>query len=81
MESVALARVVAVVDAVGATSSRHGKVAALSELLAEAAPTDVVPLVGLLRAQPRQGRLGVGWRAGVNVGYMNITHKSRWLPF
>ena len=26
-------------------------------------------------------RLGVGWRAGVNVGYMNITHKSRWLPF
>ena len=62
MESVALARVVAVVDAVGATSSRHGKVAALSELLAEAAPTDVVPLVGLLRAQPRQGRLGVGWR-------------------
>ncbi|WP_414713790.1 DUF1134 domain-containing protein [Sphingomonas sp.] len=26
-------------------------------------------------------RLGVGWRAGVNVGYMNITRKSRWLPF
>lgn len=26
-------------------------------------------------------RLGVGWRAGVNVGYMNFTHKSRWLPF
>ena len=26
-------------------------------------------------------RLGVGWRAGVNVGYMNLTHKSRWLPF
>ena len=26
-------------------------------------------------------RLGVGWRAGVNVGYMNITHKSSWLPF
>ena len=26
-------------------------------------------------------RLGVGWRAGVNVGYMNITPKSRWLPF
>ncbi|WP_242098496.1 DUF1134 domain-containing protein [Sphingomonas sp. CROZ-RG-20F-R02-07] len=26
-------------------------------------------------------RLGVGWRAGVNVGYMNITHKTRWLPF
>ena len=26
-------------------------------------------------------RLGVGYRAGVNVGYMNITHKSKWLPF
>jgi len=26
-------------------------------------------------------RLGVGWRAGVNVGYMNFTHKQRWLPF
>ena len=26
-------------------------------------------------------RLGVGWRAGVNVGYMNFSHKSKWLPF
>ena len=26
-------------------------------------------------------RLGVGWRAGVNVGYMNFTHRSRILPF
>lgn len=26
-------------------------------------------------------RLGVGYRAGINVGYMNFTHKSRWLPF
>lgn len=26
-------------------------------------------------------RLGVGWRAGVNVGYMNFTHNSKWLPF
>ena len=26
-------------------------------------------------------RLGVGWRAGINVGYMNFTQKSRWLPF
>ena len=26
-------------------------------------------------------RLGVGWRAGVNVGYMNFTHKSKLLPF
>lgn len=26
-------------------------------------------------------RLGVGWRLGANVGYLNFTEKSRWLPF
>ena len=26
-------------------------------------------------------RLGVGWRAGVNVGWMHFSEKSRWLPF
>lgn len=26
-------------------------------------------------------RLGVGWRAGVNVGYMKFTHDQKWLPF
>lgn len=26
-------------------------------------------------------RLGVGWRAGVNLGYMRFSKKSRWLPF
>ncbi|PCD04326.1 hypothetical protein COC42_08620 [Sphingomonas spermidinifaciens] len=26
-------------------------------------------------------RLGVGWRLGANVGYMNFTEKSKWLPF
>lgn len=26
-------------------------------------------------------RLGVGWRAGVNVGYMKFSHKAKWLPF
>lgn len=26
-------------------------------------------------------RLGVGWRLGVNVGYMNITRKSKSVPF
>jgi len=25
--------------------------------------------------------LGVGWRAGVNVGWMKFSEKSRWLPF
>ncbi|PXA99467.1 DUF1134 domain-containing protein [Nostoc sp. 3335mG] len=26
-------------------------------------------------------RLGVGWRLGVNAGYMKFTEKKRWLPF
>ena len=26
-------------------------------------------------------RLGVGYRAGVNIGYMKFTQKSNWLPF
>ena len=26
-------------------------------------------------------RLGVGYRAGINVGYMKITHKAKWMPF
>ena len=25
-------------------------------------------------------RLGVGWRAGVNVGYMKFRHKNNWVP-
>jgi hypothetical protein len=26
-------------------------------------------------------RLGVGWRLGVNAGYMKFSEKARWLPF
>ncbi|WP_294191156.1 EipA family protein [uncultured Sphingomonas sp.] len=26
-------------------------------------------------------RLGVGWRAGVNVGWMKFSEKSKWMPF
>jgi hypothetical protein len=26
-------------------------------------------------------RLGVGWRVGVNAGYMKFTEKKRWMPF
>jgi hypothetical protein len=26
-------------------------------------------------------RLGVGWRQGVNLGYMKFSHKAKWLPF
>lgn len=26
-------------------------------------------------------RLGVGWRVGINAGYMRFTERKRWLPF
>ena len=26
-------------------------------------------------------RFGLGWRQGANIGYMNITRKSSWIPF
>lgn len=26
-------------------------------------------------------RLGVGWRQGVNIGYMKFSHESKWFPF
>jgi hypothetical protein len=26
-------------------------------------------------------RLGVGWRAGANIGYMKLSEKAKWLPF
>ncbi|HEX4693355.1 DUF1134 domain-containing protein [Sphingomonas sp.] len=26
-------------------------------------------------------RLGVGWRAGINAGYVKFRHKGKWLPF
>ena len=26
-------------------------------------------------------RLGVGWRAGVNIGYMRFSEKQKWVPF
>lgn len=49
-------------EAVAATSSRLAKTDALARLLEHASPEEVRPLIGLLLAAPRQGRLGVGWR-------------------
>ncbi|MDQ0643731.1 ATP-dependent DNA ligase [Microbacterium murale] len=49
-------------EAVAATSSRLAKTDALARLLERAAPDEIPPLIGLLLAAPRQGRLGVGWR-------------------
>ncbi len=63
LRSVPLAHLVAAVEEVAATSSRTAKIERLAALL-RALPADaVVPAVGLLTADPRQGRLGVGWRS------------------
>jgi DNA ligase-1 len=57
-----LAEVVAVSAAVGATRSRKAKVAALAGLLRAAAPEEIEPATAWLAGEPRQGRLGIGWR-------------------
>jgi DNA ligase-1 len=59
---VLLADVVATSAAVAATSGRSAKRDALAALLAELAPDEVVPAVGFLTGEVRQGRIGVGWR-------------------
>ncbi len=56
------ADVAATARAVAGTSARTGKVAALAALLARLEPAEIEPVVGLLIARVRQGRLGVGWR-------------------
>ncbi len=64
-----LGDVVDTVDAVSATPGRSAKRDLLAELLGVAAPGEVEPLVGLLVGEPRQGRIGIGWRtlAAVDV--------------
>lgn len=57
-----LADVLAAADAVAATRSRTAKVAAIAGLLRAAAPDEVEPVTAWLSGEPRQGRLGLGWR-------------------
>ena len=57
-----LSELVATAEEVAATSSRLAKIDALARLLRQADADELRPLAGLLLAQPRQGRLGVGWR-------------------
>ena len=57
-----LSELVATTEQVTATTSRLAKVDALAQLLTRAEADEIAPLVGLLLAAPRQGRLGVGWR-------------------
>lgn len=57
-----LSELVAAAGEAAATSSRLAKIDVLSRLLRDAPAEEITPLVGLLLAAPRQGRLGVGWR-------------------
>ncbi|MGZ9883732.1 ATP-dependent DNA ligase [Rhodococcus ruber] len=54
--------IVATSQAVGATRSRRAKVEELRALLAVLDPGEVEPVVSWLAGEPRQGRIGVGWR-------------------
>ncbi|MGH3586256.1 MAG: ATP-dependent DNA ligase, partial [Pseudonocardia sp.] len=64
-----LADVVATSAAVGATRSRTAKSAALAALLCSAEAEEVEPATAWLAGEPRQSRLGTGWRtlAGIDV--------------
>ena len=57
-----LAEVVACSAEVGATRARTTKAAALAALLRAAAPGEIEPATAWLTGEPRQGRLGAGWR-------------------
>jgi DNA ligase-1 len=60
--------VVAVSGVVAATRSRLAKVDALAGALRAADPATEVPaLVGFLVGQPRQGRIGTGWRTLLRI--------------
>ena len=61
--SVLLSEVVATADAVRSTRSRLAKVDALASLFAHLTAEEIAPAVGLLTGSPRQGRVGIGWRA------------------
>jgi len=56
------AELVATSATVGGTRSRKAKVEALAGLLRALAPAEVEPAVAWLAGEPRQGRLGAGWR-------------------
>lgn len=68
-----LSELVTTADQVAATSSRLAKIDAIAALLRRADADDVAPLVGLLLAAPRQGRLGVGWRG---LSALTIEHRT-----
>jgi DNA ligase-1 len=59
---VLFAEIVATSAAVAAASGRNAKRDALADLLRRLDPDEVEPAVGFLVGEPRQGRIGVGWR-------------------
>jgi ATP-dependent DNA ligase I len=59
---VLLADVLAASAAVAATRSRTAKAAAIAGLLRAAEAGEVEPVTSWLAGEPRQGRLGLGWR-------------------
>ena len=68
-----LSALVETTNHVAATSSRLAKIDALARLLSNADAHEIAPLVGLLLASPRQGRLGVGWRT---LSAIAVTHAA-----
>jgi DNA ligase 1 len=59
---VLFSEVVACSAAVGATRARTAKAAALARVLRAATPDEIEPATAWLAGEPRQGRLGAGWR-------------------
>lgn len=53
--------------AVAATSSRTAKRELLSQLLSRCEPDRVATVVAILVGEPRQGRIGVGWRTLASI--------------
>jgi DNA ligase-1 len=75
---VLLADVVAASTAITATRSRTAKAGVIAELLRRADADEVGPVTAWLAGEPRQGRLGVGWRtlsrlAGGAAGAPSLT--------
>jgi DNA ligase-1 len=71
---VLLADVVAASDKVASTRSRLAKLETLAELLRALEPAEIVPTVGYLTGEPRQGRVGVGW---VSLAAIREAHADR----
>ena len=67
---------VAVSQKTAATAKRSEKAAALADLLRGTTPDEIVPAIGLLIGEPRQGRLGVGWVTMSNLSVEPASESS-----